>query len=280
MAGLATAPFAAFHFNRTAPLSLLANLAAMPLFSMLVMPMALMGVLAMPFGLEAIPLAVMEWGLDRVIAVAETVADWTGTSGLVPSAPPLALLAIALGLIWLCLWRQRWRLLGVPLMLAGVVIAGAVESPDVIIDDAADAVAVRGPDGRYSMLGANAEFEIEAWLRADADPRLASDETIGEGVFCDPFGCTAALADGAWRVALSSATHALAEDCRMAAVVVTELTAPADCGALVIDAQAFALGGAHALYVVGTAEDGRPRFRIVTARPELRRPWMPPVPDR
>ena len=38
LAGLATTPFAAFHFNRTAPLSLLANLGAMPVLSLMVMP--------------------------------------------------------------------------------------------------------------------------------------------------------------------------------------------------------------------------------------------------
>ena len=62
LAGLATAPFAAFHFHRTAPLSLFANVAAMPIFTLLVMPMALLGVLLMPLGLEQIPLAIAGLG--------------------------------------------------------------------------------------------------------------------------------------------------------------------------------------------------------------------------
>ena len=41
IAGLATAPYAAFHFQRVAPLTLLANFAAMPVVGVVVMPMAL-----------------------------------------------------------------------------------------------------------------------------------------------------------------------------------------------------------------------------------------------
>ncbi|KAB2887160.1 MAG: hypothetical protein F9K40_21815, partial [Kofleriaceae bacterium] len=41
-AGLATTPFGAFHFQRIAPLTLLANLAAMPAVGLVVMPMALL----------------------------------------------------------------------------------------------------------------------------------------------------------------------------------------------------------------------------------------------
>jgi len=280
LAGLATAPFAAFHFHRTAPLSLVANLAAMPLFSLLVMPMALLGVLLMPFGLEVFPLSAMEWGLDRVVAVAEAVDGWTGSSGLVAAMPSWSLLAIAFGLVWLCVWRQRWRLLGVPVTDAGIAIAAFAERPTVLVDETGEVVAVRGPEGRYAILGANADFEIDAWLRADADPRATNDPSLPDGVLCDALGCTAPFGDTAWRVAMPTSPQALAEDCRLAALVVTTLPAPADCVAPAIDGAALAAGGAHALYLDGEVENGRPAFRIVTARPELRRPWMPPLSDQ
>ena len=52
IAALATTPFAIYHFQRAAPLALLANLAAMPVIGVLVMPAALFSVVLMPFGLE------------------------------------------------------------------------------------------------------------------------------------------------------------------------------------------------------------------------------------
>ena len=81
IAGLATAPFAAFHFQRVAPLTLVANLAAMPAVGLVVMPMALVAVVAMPFGLEVVPLTVMKWGLGWVTFVAETTAGWSAGYG-------------------------------------------------------------------------------------------------------------------------------------------------------------------------------------------------------
>src|SRR5258705_3003101 len=49
VAGLATMPYAAFHFHRVTPYGVLANLAAMPVVSAVVMPAGLLGLLAMPF---------------------------------------------------------------------------------------------------------------------------------------------------------------------------------------------------------------------------------------
>ena len=43
VAGLATTPYAAFHFHRVTPYGVLANLAAMPVVSAVVMPAGLLG---------------------------------------------------------------------------------------------------------------------------------------------------------------------------------------------------------------------------------------------
>src|SRR5215467_1684998 len=47
VAGLATTPYAAFHFHRLAPYGVLANLLAMPVVSVAVMPMGILGVVTM-----------------------------------------------------------------------------------------------------------------------------------------------------------------------------------------------------------------------------------------
>ena len=46
------AVFGAYHFQRVSPLGLAANLAAMPIVSLVVMPFAVIGVVLMPFGLD------------------------------------------------------------------------------------------------------------------------------------------------------------------------------------------------------------------------------------
>src|ERR1700686_3424995 len=52
VAGLATTPYAAFHFHRVTPYGVLPNLAALPVVSALVMPAGLLGLVAMPFGID------------------------------------------------------------------------------------------------------------------------------------------------------------------------------------------------------------------------------------
>src|SRR5262249_36203661 len=63
-AGLATTPYAAFHFHRLAPYGVLANLLAMPIVSAWVMPAGMMALIAMPFGFDAPLWRLMAVGLD------------------------------------------------------------------------------------------------------------------------------------------------------------------------------------------------------------------------
>ena len=62
VAGLATGGFAAMHFHRIARYGFFANLFAMPIFSLVVMPFAVISMVALPLGLERYPLAVMGGG--------------------------------------------------------------------------------------------------------------------------------------------------------------------------------------------------------------------------
>src|ERR1700716_2382125 len=78
VAGLATTPYAAFHFHRVTPYGVLANLAAMPVVSVLVMPAGLLGLVAMPFGFDGVFWRIMEFGIDWMIAVARWVAAMPG----------------------------------------------------------------------------------------------------------------------------------------------------------------------------------------------------------
>ena len=73
----------------------------------------------MPFGLEALPLTAMRWGLDWMAAVAGQTAAWSAGLGGVAAMPAAALLLIAGGFLWLALWRERWRLAGLVPMAAG-----------------------------------------------------------------------------------------------------------------------------------------------------------------
>jgi competence protein ComEC len=67
---------AAYHFNRVAPYSLLANLLALPIVTSLVMPAAVLAVAAMPLGLDWLPLQAMGAGIGWVAMIAHWVAEF------------------------------------------------------------------------------------------------------------------------------------------------------------------------------------------------------------
>src|ERR1700746_1741939 len=64
LAGLATTPYAAFHFHRVTPYGVIANLLAMPIVSAWVMPMGILGILTMPLGLDAEFWRQMGYGIE------------------------------------------------------------------------------------------------------------------------------------------------------------------------------------------------------------------------
>ena len=278
VAGLATTPFAIYHFQRMAPLTLLANLLAMPALALVVMPMALLAVVVMPFGVEVAPLTVMSWALDWVIIVARWTSELTGNAGGVRMTPASALLLVVAGFLWLALWREWWRLLGLLPILAAVPLVFLVPQPDILVDADGTSAAFRGDDGNLSIIaGRGSGFAIDNWLRADADPRNAGDPDLAEGVLCDPLGCVGTLDSAGMKLALVKNPAAFAEDCRLTAIVVSRFEAPDGCygRAIVIDREQLRRHGAHALYKIHAGATNAPEFRIVTAYPEAQRPWMP-----
>ncbi len=96
IAGMASGLYGAWHFQRVAPLGLVANLGAMPFVSVLVMPFGLIAALVMPFGLEDGPLAVMGWGLTAMLAVSDYVAA-RSTLDVIGTIPLSAVILMTMG---------------------------------------------------------------------------------------------------------------------------------------------------------------------------------------
>lgn len=268
-AGLATAAYVAFHFHRVAPYSVVANLLAMPLISFVIMPMGLLSTLLLPFGYDVAGWKAMGAGIDGMLKVAHWVAALPGADGRFAAFGAGTLLLASAGLLLLALPATRLRLAGAPLLVAAFLLALTAPRPDVLVEAGVKAVAVRADDagGRLAILDARrARLAAESWLAADADTRPAGPG-LAASFSCDAWGCVARLADGA-AVAVARRHEAFADDCRDAALVVTDLDAPAGCAAAVIDRRTLATTGAIALYRV------KGRWVAEPARsPLAERPW-------
>jgi competence protein ComEC len=272
VAGLATTPYAAFHFHRVTPFGVLANLAAMPVVSAVVMPAGLLGLVAMPFGFDRLFWAIMGIGIDWMIAVTQWVAALPGAVGRVPAFGIGPLIAASLGIILLGLLRTPLRWSGAVLVLSAALWAARVPQPDILISADGRHVGVRGQDGRLHLMhaakGSRDVFLLKEWLAADADARTAADASLTTGVSCDDLGCVIQSAGGL--VAQAFKPEALSDDCERAALIVTLRQAPAACAASVIDADRLRRQGAMAL------QRSRKGFVVEAARPRgIDRPWSP-----
>lgn len=279
IANAATAPFVMAHFGRIATWGPLANLVAVPLFAVWVMPWGLLALLLMPFGLEAVALVPMGWGIDGILAVARWTAALPHAHISLPHASFWAVPAAGLGLLWLCLWKTRWRLLGlIGLVAAGILLAVA-RPPDLLVNGDADLVAVRLPDGSlaFSNLRRDA-FTREAWRRMAGDVAEvgwpASGEADPSGTLrCDSLGCLYRPPDAEGRtVAIVRDPGALAEDCASAAMVVALVPVPDPCPAPlgVIDRFDYWRAGGHAVTFTGAGV----LIETVAGERGLR-PWSP-----
>jgi competence protein ComEC len=223
IAGLATAPFAAFHFNRFADYGVAANVMVMPIVSFVIMPAGVLALLLMPLGLEWLPLAVMEKGINAMLAVAHWVASWPGATQAVAAWPVSSLMLIVAGGLWLALWQASWRWLGLAPAAFGLVALLFVTPPDIIVAGDADNVAVRDAEGKLHLLSSKrGRFDAEIWLRRDGDPREIADLSGADDAFaCDAQGCLASIAGRSEKILLIANTpEAMLEDCATATVVV------------------------------------------------------------
>jgi competence protein ComEC len=270
VAGLATTPYAAFHFHRVTPYGVLANLAAMPVVSAVVMPAGMLGLVAMPFGFDGFFWWLMGVGIDWMIVVTEWVAALPGAIGRMAAFGTGPLIAASAGIVLLGLLRTPLRWSGAVVLLLSVVWALAVPQPDVLISADGHNIGVRGRDGHlHLMRTAKDAFLLKEWLAADADARSATDASLKNSISCDDAGCVTQMADGRF-VTLALKPDALSDDCERAALVVTAKQAPSTCSAAVIDLERLRRQGAMALR---RSRDG---FVVDAVKPKgLDRPWSP-----
>ena len=290
LAGLATTPFGLHHFGRVQVYGVAANAVAVPLTSFLVMPAGMLALLLMPFGAEGWALLAMGWGIAGILAVAQAVASWPGAALAMAPLPAASLAVMALGFCWLCLWRERWRLLGLVPLALGFAGWGWVSLPAALAasDGRLFAFQVAGEVFFERRPGAS-RFTSESWLRGFGDdagtPLPVSGEVAGGRIACTPASCLLRDAAGAPAILLlrpvmpargqrpaSEFQRGPHPACGTAPVILSPEPVRGGCpGSQVVDRFSVWRDGAHAVWLAPS--------RLVSDR-DWRgdRPWVPARP--
>jgi competence protein ComEC len=269
VAGLATAPIAASHFNRVPHYGLLANTLSVPLMGTVIMPAAVLAAVLAPLGLHWIGLAIMGPAIEWILIVAEWVAGMEGALSFVPAPQPVVIPALTLGALWLILWQGRARLAGVLPVAAALLLWTQVERPDVLVSPSGALVGVLTPEGRALSKPRGDGFAAASWLENDGDP-VAQEAAHARAGFGGEAGAHSfALGQGrAIHLSGRGAAARLGDACARASLVILSAEADAPAGCSLIHARTLSETGALAIHARGDA------FRTVSVRETVgRRPW-------
>lgn len=263
LAGTATAPISAFHFNQMAQYGLVANVLAVPLMGSVVMPLLLLGLLLDLIGLGAPAFWGAGLGIDGILAVAHWIAGLEGSVFLVPDGPSVILPMIALGTLMVVIWRGPLRFVGALPAAAAIALWTTSERPPVLIDESGRLVGVMGAEGRALTLARGKGFVAESWLESDGDPaeQALAAKRMGDVATFDLDG---------WRLSIvEDGTPLRSVPCAATDVVLDRSKTPArvrgDC--IVLTLAELKARGAMALHGPETT------VRVRGARDGAARPW-------
>lgn len=179
LATLATLPFTIYLFHRFSLHAIEANLVAVPLTTLFVMPSALLTCVTLSLGCESYFLMSFEYSLDLLIAVAREVSSWPGANIWVARPPLSAFILFVVGGLWLCLWQQRWRRWGFIPMAVGAMLAFQTDLPQILIDGQGKLVGIFNDGSLHLSSNRKAKFTAESWKKyiaaRDVKPMACKD---------------------------------------------------------------------------------------------------------
>lgn len=250
VAEVATTPLVLYHFNNLSLYGMLANLLVMPLVSFVIMPFIIIAFFLMPMGFEAVPLAVVEWGVHAMLLIAREVAAIPGAQWLVPTMPFWGVIVVTGGGLWLCLWQTRWRYWGLIAVAGGLCSFVFLQPPDLFISKDGKQISGRIAGELQMLKGRAKSFIPSQWAAGLGQRGLAYADKQGDAFRCDRLGCIYRLGDTS--VALVTEQEALLEDCgRVDLIVAPFYVRRSECKGktVILDRWALQQRGTHWVWI-------------------------------
>lgn len=234
---LAIAPIALFHFHQAGLYGALANIVAIPLTTFVVMPLEALALLCDLVGLGAPFWWAAGQGLSLLVGLAHAVAAAPGAVALMPAVPPTAFALFVAGLLWIGLWRTRWRWWGGAPAAIGAAWALVTPAPDLLVTGDGRHLALRTPTGELAILRPRAGDYVRDLLAelSGSEPNFVEIAAAREGACSDAL-CRYELrrGDRSWRILATTSRDFVRWDemiaaCAAADIVVSDRNLPAGC---------------------------------------------------
>ncbi|WP_166040250.1 ComEC/Rec2 family competence protein [Sphingosinicella sp. YJ22] len=234
---LAIAPIALFHFHQAGLYGALANIAAIPLTTFVIMPLEALALLLDLVGLGAPFWWAAGQGLGLLLAVAHGVAGAPGAVALMPAIPPAAFALFVAGLLWIGLWRTRWRWWGAAPAAVGAAWALLTPPPDLLVTGDGRHLALRTPTGDLAILRPRAGDYVRDLLAelSGSEPDFVEIAAARDGACSDALCRYELRRHGrAWHILATTSRDFVRWDemiaaCAAADIVVSDRALPAAC---------------------------------------------------
>lgn len=146
LASIVTAPFVIYHFYKFASYSILMNLLAVPLMSFFMMPLAIIALALMPFGVSDLPLKILGFFVKIVTDSAAQIVKLPYAVINTGYITEFSMFVFTLGFFWVCLWQKAWRYFGIVIMLISIVMMYFAPKPDFIFDYRTSVISIKNQD--------------------------------------------------------------------------------------------------------------------------------------
>jgi competence protein ComEC len=189
IAGIATAPFAVYHFNQYPNYSLLANLIVAPITSFIIMPAVVMTCILFPFSLEKYALIIMNFGIEFLVRTAHWISSLPKALIMLPNMGDINIMLFFIGLLWLCLWQQKWRIFGIIPIIGGIILLLLTPKPDLIIDLNAGNVLLRSLDN--NLIKTLNKPRLSQFMQDYLNSKMQTNSivSINESRYSEEFNC-------------------------------------------------------------------------------------------
>ncbi|WP_298912349.1 ComEC/Rec2 family competence protein [uncultured Algimonas sp.] len=270
VAGLATGGFALLHFGRIANYGLLANMAAMAVFPV-VMASGVVALLLMPLGLEALPLQLMSWLLQFMLSVADWVSAMPGAVGTVKASQPWVIGLYGLGFAVACLATRSTAAIGIAAMTVSLIGWSQAPNYELRISDSGRVSILSGGESATSSLRAD-RYGRDQFARASGDPDIVWRNYRDALADCDALACRVTV--GTTVVTVIEEPSEVIEACETSDIVVLASrnagpVARRGCTARLLDVRELArTGGVHV--DIGEAP---PKVVPILTEARRNRPW-------
>lgn len=234
---IALMPIVMFHFHRAGVYGALANVIAIPLVTFIAMPL-----IALALALDTIGLGAPAWWcvggtLDALLGIARFTSGQPGAVKLMPQMSGLTIALFVIGGLWLALWSQRARALGLVPIAAAIVLLLLTPIPDVLIGRDGRHVGITLPDGRLlSLRDTRSSYARDNLLELASVTSEPIPIAQWPGAQCSTQFCLVTLERGGrdWTILMARnrdmiEERALAAACERSDIVVADRYLPRSC---------------------------------------------------